>query len=123
MAQLAVPPALAPVPGPVFAHAAAASPRRPATAVGVGQREFSIAIYRPRVHVGALKFNVRNLGEDVHDLVVRRAGRPIATLASIAAGETETLRVTLRRPGRYQLVCTVADHEARGMRATLRVSR
>jgi hypothetical protein len=123
MALLAVPPALAPVPGPVFAHVATAGPRRAPTAIGVGQREFSIAIYRPRVHVGALKFNVRNLGEDVHDLVVRRAGREVATLSSVASGATATLRVTLRRPGRYQLVCTVADHEARGMRATLRVSR
>jgi plastocyanin len=34
-----------------------------------------------------------------------------------------TLRLTLRRPGRYRLVCTVADHEARGMRAALRVVR
>ena len=28
----------------------------------------------------------------------------------------------LRTPGRYQLVCTVADHEERGMKATLTVS-
>ncbi|HWH93723.1 MAG TPA: cupredoxin domain-containing protein [Baekduia sp.] len=103
---------------PAVAHVA-----RAATAIGIGEREFAIAIYRPRVRPGALKFNVRNLGEDVHDLVIRRAGRRVGSLTSVVTpGATATLRLTLRRPGRYQLVCTVADHEARGMRATLRVS-
>jgi plastocyanin len=96
----------------------------PPTAVGVGEREFSIAVYRPRVRPGRLKLNVRNLGEDVHDLVVRRAGRRVGGLATVVKpGVTATLRLTLRTPGRYQLVCTVADHEARGMKATLVVSR
>jgi plastocyanin len=93
-----------------------------AQAVGIGEREYRIAVYRPRVHPGALKLNVRNLGEDDHDLVVRHAGRRIAGLhAVVRPGRTATLRLTLRRPGRYDLVCTVADHESRGMRATLRV--
>lgn len=96
----------------------------PVTSVGIGEREFSVAVYRPRVRPGRLKLNVRNLGEDVHDLVVRRAGRRVGALATVVKpGGTATLRLTLRRTGRYQLVCTVADHEARGMKATLIVSR
>jgi plastocyanin len=95
-----------------------------ATPVGIGEREYRIAVYRPRVRPGALKLTIRNLGEDVHDLVVRRDGRRVGGLkAVVKPGRTATLRLTLRRTGRYQLVCTVADHEARGMRATLRVSR
>jgi plastocyanin len=95
-----------------------------ATPIGIGEREYAIAIYRPRVKPGRLKLNVRNLGEDVHDLVVRRDGRRVGGLAAVVKpGQTATLRLTLRTPGRYQLVCTVADHEARGMRATLRVAR
>jgi plastocyanin len=94
------------------------------TPIGVGEREFALAVYRPRVKPGALKFTVRNLGEDVHDLVVRRAGRRVGGLSEVVKpGQTATLRVTLRRIGTYQLVCTVADHEARGMHATLRVVR
>jgi plastocyanin len=97
---------------------------RAPTAVGIGEREYAIAVYRPRVAPGALKLAIRNLGEDVHDLVVRRAGRRVGGLATVVKpGATATLRLTLRRTGRYQLVCTVADHEARGMRATLRVAR
>jgi plastocyanin len=94
-----------------------------ATPVGVGEREYAIAIYRPRVRPGRLKLNIRNLGEDVHDLVVKRAGRRVGgTGTVIRPGATATLRLTLRAPGRYLLVCTVADHERRGMRATLTVS-
>lgn len=101
---------------PVALHHAAAQ------SVGVGEREFAIAVYRPRVRAGTLKLNVRNLGEDDHNLVVRRAGRRVGGLhAVVRPGERATLRLTLRRPGRYLLVCTVADHERRGMRATLRV--
>lgn len=93
------------------------------TAIGIGEREFKIAIYRPRVRPGALKFTIRNYGEDVHDLVVRHAGKRVGGLKDIVKpGGVASLRLTLRRPGRYLLVCTVADHEARGMRATLRVS-
>ena len=96
----------------------------PATAVGIGEREFSIAVYRPTVRPGRIKLNVRNLGEDVHDLVVRHAGRRVGGMTTvIKPGRVATLRLTLRRPGRYQLVCTIADHQARGMRATLRVTR
>ena len=110
---------LAPDVPPAAAHVA-----RAPTAIGIGEREFAIAVYRPRVHPGALKFNIRNLGEDVHDLVVRRKGKRVGGLTTaVKPGQTATLRLTLRRIGSYQLVCTVADHEARGMRATLRVVR
>ena len=48
--------------------APAAAAARP-TAVGVGEREWRIALYRPWVPAGLVKFNVRNFGEDGHDLV------------------------------------------------------
>jgi plastocyanin len=121
MLALDVPPALRPAALARHAAARPARPARPATAVGVGEREFVIAVYRPRVHAGRLKIGVRNLGEDGHDLAVRRAGHTYGTLATVRPGATGTLRLTLRHPGRYTLVCTLADHAARGMRATLRV--
>jgi hypothetical protein len=96
--------------------------RAAAQAVGIGEREYQIAVYRPRVKPGALKLNVRNLGEDDHDLVIRRHGRRVGALHGVVRpGATATLRLTLRHPGQYDLVCTVADHESRGMRAALRV--
>jgi len=101
---------------------AAPSARPASTAVGVGEREFRISVYRPVVAPGPLRLNVTNRGEDVHDLVVLdRRGRRLATSGEIGAGARATIRVTLRRAGTYRLLCTRDDHAARGMRAQLRV--
>ena len=100
--------------------------RSPVTSVGVAEREFRVSLYRVRVRPGFVKLNVRNFGEDTHDLVVRGPHpfvRERGRIVELRAGRRGTLRVRLRREGRYAVVCTLADHEARGMRATLRVSR
>ena len=97
---------------------------QPATAVGVGEREWRLSIYRSRVPVGLVRFNVRNFGEDGHDLAVRTAsGRVLGALGEISPGDTARLSVRLRKPGRYRLFCTLEGHEAKGMRALLRVKR
>lgn len=93
------------------------------TAVGVELREFSVGPYRDTVRPGVVKLNVENFGEDPHDLVVRRRGVVVGRLPELRPGERATLRVRLRRRGRYVLACTVGDHEARGMRARLTVKR
>jgi hypothetical protein len=92
-----------------------------ATPVGVGEREWRVSLYRSKVPVGAVKLNVRNFGEDGHDLAVRTAaGRLLGSLPELRPGENATLRVRLRRPGRYVVFCSLEGHEARGMRARLR---
>jgi len=97
--------------------------KRPATAVGVGEREFRIAVYRESVPPGPVRFNVTNRGEDRHDLVVRdRDGRELARTGEIPAGGQASLRVRLSA-GTYRLRCDVADHARRGMRARIRVVR
>jgi plastocyanin len=102
--------------------AQAAAPRT--TAVGVGQREFRISLYRPTVPPGTVRFNVTNFGEDAHDLaVVAPGGRMLALSPEIRSGRRHTLAVRLSRPGVYRLLCTKLDHPARGMRTTLRVRR
>jgi len=94
------------------------------TPVGVAEREWRVALYRSRVPVGVVRLNARNFGEDGHDLSVRtRAGKVLGTLPELRPGDTGTLRVRLRNPGRYVVFCSLADHEARGMRAVLRVRR
>jgi plastocyanin len=87
------------------ATALAIKPGTQPTAVGVAQREFSVTPYRRSVPVGAVKLNVRNFGEDVHNIV----------------GTGTTWIVKLRRPGTYQLLCTRANHLKLGMRAKLTV--
>ncbi|HZV74856.1 MAG TPA: hypothetical protein VFF79_14165 [Conexibacter sp.] len=103
--------------------AADAHRRPPATAVGVGAREYRLAAYRATVPRGLVRFNLANYGEDRHDLVVVRPdGRELARTGEVRAGKRATLELRLA-PGRYRLVCDVADHEARGMRTTIRVTR
>jgi hypothetical protein len=101
--------------------AAMAVARAPqATAVGVGEREWRVSLYRTRVPTGVVRLNVHNYGEDGHDLAVRnRDGRVLATIPEVSPGEGDTLRVRLRRSGRYVVFCSLEGHEAKGMRARL----
>jgi plastocyanin len=104
--------------------ASAGEAATPSTAVGIGEREFSIAVYRRTVPPGEVRFNIRNFGEDAHNLVVLgRTGRPLAQSAEIRAGRRATLAVNLRRTGTYRLICTAADHTSRGMTAKLVVRK
>lgn len=62
---------------------------------------------------------LKNIGQDDHDLAVRNPrGKIVASTGVVEHGALGQLRVRLR-PGRYVLVCTLADHEARGMRSVL----
>ena len=94
------------------------------TAVGVGEREWRVSLYRSRVPVGRVRFNVRNFGEDGHDLAVRnRYGHLRGSLPEIEPQATGSLVVRLRRPGRFVVFCSLIGHEELGMRAVLRAVR
>jgi hypothetical protein len=101
--------------------AALGSPPR-ATSVGVSEREWRVSLYRTRVPTGVVKLNVHNYGEDGHDLAVRnRGGKVLGTIPEVSPGEGETLRVRLRRPGRFVVFCSLEGHEEKGMKARLTV--
>lgn len=74
---------------------------------------------------GRWRIQLRNNGEDDHDLALRRAdGTVIARTPIVGPAELDTVTIRLR-PGRYTLFCGVSDHEARGMSwpLTVRVPR
>jgi len=76
------------------------------------------------VRPGLVRFNVRNYGEDGHNLVVvGPRGKLLAESPEIGPGARYTLPARVRRQGVYRLLCTQADHLRRGMKATLRVRR
>jgi plastocyanin len=107
----------------LLAVAATAHSRAPVASVGVGAREFRLAVYRTVVPRGVVRLNLANYGEDRHDLVVQtRDGRELVRSGEVRAGRRASVQLRLA-PGRYRLICDLADHEARGMRATLRVTR
>jgi len=81
--------------------------------------EFSFTLSRSHLAAGQAVIELANFGQDPHDLRLQRIGaRHIAGTPVVAPGSRAQLTVTLR-PGRYSLWCSVADHRARGMRATL----
>jgi uncharacterized cupredoxin-like copper-binding protein len=92
------------------------------TPVGVAEREWRISSYRAVVPRGQVSFNVHNFGEDAHNLqVTGPRGYRSAVTPDIDAGENARLLVTLRRPGKYLLLCVKPGHVAKGMRAAVRV--
>jgi plastocyanin len=91
--------------------------------VQVVAQEFSFALSRQTIKAGWAIVELRNAGEDAHDLRMRRVGgkRVYAWPVTEAGGVVdETFKLL---PGRYVLYCGVADHRARGMSAVLVVRR
>jgi nitrite reductase (NO-forming) len=85
----------------------------------VSAREFRFTPSRRELPAGRVVVQLRNIGEDAHDLViVDRAGRTIARVPRTQPGDVGERSVRLA-PGRYRLVCTVADHAKRGMRSRI----
>ena len=53
---------------------AVSASRAATSSVGVTEREFRISLGRLKVPHGAITFNVTNIGQDDHDVVIRRHG-------------------------------------------------
>ena len=103
--------------GAGWASTAPASPARAQVSAG----EFRLTLSRAAIHRGPAIIELVNYGEDDHDLALRRAGGTRTyRIALVHPGKTGELGTPLRA-GRYAVWCTLADHRARGMRATLLV--
>ncbi|HEX6619985.1 MAG TPA: hypothetical protein VF024_10025 [Solirubrobacteraceae bacterium] len=97
----------------------------PATPVGLGMREYRYSVYRSSVHAGTIAFNMTNFGEDAHNLRVSGPGGYRSAVSRDVKPGGGHLRFTvhLLRAGTYRLVCLKPGHAAKGMKATLRVTR
>ena len=106
-------------PGP---HDPAPEPPALPSFVSVAAREFSLTLSRPLVGAGDVRIELRNNGEDPHNLVVSPDGThtPLAAFSELDPGLYERRTVALA-PGRYQLWCSLEFHEGLGMSVTLRV--
>ncbi len=95
---------------------AALSPAR----VQVTADEFRLTLSRTSIRRGPAVLELYNLGEDDHDLALRRIAKGAHTyrIAVVTPGRVGELVARLV-PGRYALWCTIAGHRARGMQATL----
>jgi uncharacterized cupredoxin-like copper-binding protein len=104
-----------------FSASASAAERQPARLQATAD-EFTLALSRSTVPAGRAIVGLVNMGEDDHDLALRRNAPGARTwrVQTVTPGafRERTLRLVA---GRYRLWCTIADHRALGMTATLRV--
>ena len=98
---------------------AADAPALPPARILVYAREFNFNGSRLAGPSGLWQMQMRNIGEDDHDLAVRRAdGVTIARTPVALPRSTKQVRIRLK-PGRYELYCRVDGHEALGMKVPL----
>jgi hypothetical protein len=87
----------------------------------VGADEFRYSLSRQSIKAGPAVVQLVNYGEDEHDLRFhRRGGTRVYRVGKVRPGGLAELEARLL-PGRFTLWCSLADHRARGMHATLLV--
>ena len=69
---------------------------------------------------GTLTLTLRNEGSLAHNLKLFRGDEEIGGTPTLPAGRSESVRLNLEH-GNYRMVCTVGDHEQRGMKGTVEV--
>jgi hypothetical protein len=91
--------------------------------VSVAAREWSLTLSRPIVGAGAVTVELRNLGEDPHNLIVSPDdGIRLALAIWPDADPGTTMRQGVELgAGDYRLWCSLEGHEALGMSVRLRV--
>ena len=95
----------------------------PPARVQVVAQEFGYALSRQTIKAGWAVIELRNSGEDAHDLKLRRiGGTRVYSLPVTQSGQTVDREFKLL-PGTYRIYCGMANHRALGMQATLVVRR
>lgn len=104
---------------PAGSGAAVAHPTR----LQAGADEFRLTLSRSWIPNKKVKIELVNYGEDPHDLRLRRIGGTHTFMIGETLPGARRTRTFRLPPGRYRVWCSIADHRARGMRATLRVGK
>jgi plastocyanin len=100
-----------------------AAPPPPPARVQVVAQEFRYSLSRARIKAGHAIIELRNMGEDAHDLRMRRIGGTRIYVWPITQPGHGVDRELTLRPGKYVLYCSIANHRRLGMQATLVVRR
>ena len=89
--------------------------------LGVQAQEFHLVLSRASVKAGVVEIELQNVGQDPHDLRLRKVGgHHTFAIPVTKPGARRTVAIHLR-PGRYRLWCSLADHHSLGMQTVLRV--
>jgi plastocyanin len=110
--------------GALVVPAAYAVTSRPPSRMQVTSSEFDFVLSRTSLKQGRAIIQLVNLGEDPHDLAIRRNARGARTYRTKVVLPEKFASLTVRLyPGRYTIWCTVGDHRALGMVATFTVRK
>jgi uncharacterized cupredoxin-like copper-binding protein len=91
--------------------------------VQVVAQEFRYGMSRRTIKAGSAIIELRNLGQDAHDLRMRRIGaKRVYAWPNVEPGDVADRELKLL-PGTYVLWCGIANHRALGMTATLVVRK
>lgn len=86
--------------------------------VRVNATSYRIAL-SAKPKAGTVRFVVRNVGDDDHDVWIRGGGRSAHTPV-LAPGRSTTITMKLKRGVVYKFWCGVDDHASRGMLGSFR---
>jgi plastocyanin len=95
----------------------------PPARVQVVAQEFRYALSRRTIKAGRAIIELRNAGQDPHDLYLQRVGGTKIVAWPVAQPGAVVDRELTLTAGTYRLWCSVASHGTLGMRATLVVKR
>lgn len=92
------------------------------TALGVTEDEYHTYLSRSALCPGSLTVQLRNTGEDPHNLTILNLGTgdTVATWDDAGPGDVVSKHVTLPA-GTYRLFCTLPQHDEKGMHAVITV--
>jgi plastocyanin len=101
-------------------HEEPPEPEGPASHLSVKAVEWSYTLSRPELTTGKVIVELNNQGEDNHNLKLQREGSAEPPLAVPEAAPDEQTTAGLNLPaGTYRLYCSLFEHDAKGMHATL----
>jgi plastocyanin len=91
-------------------------------ALGVTEDEYHTYLSRSALCAGSITVQLRNAGEDPHNLAILNLGTgdTVATWDDAGPGDVVSKYVTLPA-GTYRLFCTLPQHDEKGMHAIITV--
>jgi len=89
--------------------------------VMVSLKDFTITLTPATAPAGNVMFHISNDGKALHAIRIEGNGLDKSS-ADVNAGEKTTLQVDGLKPGAYQIVCPVGNHEEKGMKTTFTVT-
>jgi plastocyanin len=90
------------------------------TRVQVSAVEFRFTLSRTTVPAGRIVFELVNDGQDEHNLNLASGGSLAGSFSNTQPKGVQDQTIDMR-PGSYTLFCSLPEHEAKGMKATLTV--